>query len=434
MIDREQLTAALGRLDSRDRQILDYSLHRRVPDSDLGELFGGTPEEIARMRADAVGRLAKDLGIERGEDLGGLLKDLLDQATWDEITARLAEERRPADDHTGHRPPGVVGSDRSRRDEEGAGATPPAGEPVAGSPPAAEAAESAAEREPGTVLDILSAGERGARADFRRPGPRRLVAAAAVAALILLPAAVVSLTSGSSVGGANELADSGGDRDTGRFTPEEPAGGPEPFPSEPDSAFDYPVAEIDKASALYDKPDGKVKVRIKAKTDWNTKRVMSVVEQRGEWLAVLAPELDNGEVGWIREDNLATVGTVPWAVHVDLSERRLEVRRGGETTRKASIGVGRADHPTPVGRYAVTDKLKVTDPGSPYGCCAVALTGHQTKLPAGWPGGDRLAMHATPDTSGLGKAVSLGCMRMDPKDAAWLMETLPIGAPVFVEQ
>ena len=60
MIDREQLTAALGRLDSRDRQILDYSLHRRVPDSDLGELFGGTPEEIARMRGAGDVELTTD--------------------------------------------------------------------------------------------------------------------------------------------------------------------------------------------------------------------------------------------------------------------------------------------------------------------------------------------------------------------------------------
>ena len=46
----------------------------------------------------------------------------------------------------------------------------------------------------------------------------------------------------------------------------------------------------------------------------------------------------------------------------------------------------------------------------------LALTGHQTKLPPGWPGGDRLAVHATADLSGLGKQVSLGCMRTDPKD------------------
>ena len=51
-----------------------------------------------------------------------------------------------------------------------------------------------------------------------------------------------------------------------------------------------------------------------------------------------------------------------------------------------------------MGRFAVTDKLRTEDRAdSPYGCCALALTGHQTKLVPGWPGGDRLAIHGTPN-------------------------------------
>jgi lipoprotein-anchoring transpeptidase ErfK/SrfK len=62
----------------------------------------------------------------------------------------------------------------------------------------------------------------------------------------------------------------------------------------------------------------------------------------------------------------------------------------------------------------------------------LALTGHQTRLPAGWPGGDRLAVHATHDLGGLGHRVSLGCMRTDPRDTRWLLGRIPLGAPVFV--
>ena len=65
---------------------------------------------------------------------------------------------------------------------------------------------------------------------------------------------------------------------------------------------------------------------------------------------------------------------------------------------------------------------------------SLSVTGHQTKLPEGWPGGDRLAVHATADLSGLGKAVSLGCMRTDPDDARWMMETVPLGTPVFIDE
>jgi hypothetical protein len=64
----------------------------------------------------------------------------------------------------------------------------------------------------------------------------------------------------------------------------------------------------------------------------------------------------------------------------------------------------------------------------------VALTGHQNQLPDGWPGGDRLAIHATNDVRGLGEAVSLGCMRTDAEDARWLMDSVPLGTPVFISE
>ena len=96
------------------------------------------------------------------------------------------------------------------------------------------------------------------------------------------------------------------------------------------------------------------------------------------------------------------------------------------------IAVGRPGNETPLGRYAVTDKLRTGSAGSPYGGCALALTGHQTKLEPGWPGGDRLAIHGTPSDWTVGKAVSLGCMRAHRRDIQRLLRVVPVGAPVFV--
>ena len=53
-------------------------------------------------------------------------------------------------------------------------------------------------------------------------------------------------------------------------------------------------------------------------------------------------------------------------------------------------------------------------------------------LPADWPGGDRLAIHATRDESSIGKAVSLGCMRVQAAHARWLIDHVPLGTPVFI--
>lgn len=377
MIDREQLATALGRLDPRQREVLDYSLRRRVPDADLDRLLSGSPGDVARLRAAAVEALSGELGVERGDELGDMLKQLLEPATW----ALVARGQDIGHEPAGHRP---------------ARAGPPPAEP-----PRASTAP-------------------------------RVLAGIGAAILVLVPVGVVAALGGGRGGGVPDAGSGPPAPDTRVFAPEQAEASGEPFPTDPQSAFEYPVARTAGKTALFDEPGGKVKARIAGETDWSSPRVLGVVDQRDEWLAVLAPELRNGEVGWVRRADLTSLETVSWSVHADLSKRLLVVRRGARAVRRFRIGVGREGHSTPTGRFAVTDKLRVSDEGSPYGCCVVALTGHQTRLPDGWPGGDRLAVHATSDTSGLGKAVSLGCMRSDPKDARWLMEAVPLGTPVFI--
>ena len=429
MIDREQLADALGRLDPRDREILDYSLHRRVPDEDLGEIFGGTPGDVARLRASAVERLSSDLDVQRGSDLGHMLKELLEPATWD-LVPRSPEPAQPSG---GHRPVGAENLPPALNREVGMGAEPDQiaaePEPVAAEPEPV-VADAVAEPDPdrAPVLGMLSGRrDQGGEGQRRAGAARRTAVATAVAIALLVPAGVVAALSGTDPVDGGEDTESG----TRPFEPLAQAIG-EPFPSDPKSAYQYPTAYVREPTVLYEEPGGKAKVRIAAQTEWNSPRVLGIVKREGSWLAVLAPELENGEVGWIRDDDVDRLESVSWSVHVDLSQRRLVVRRNGKDVRDMKVGVGRSDHSTPTGRFAVTDKLRVSEAGSPYGCCVLALTGHQTRLPVGWPGGDRLAVHATRDTSGLGQAVSLGCMRADPKDAQWMLDTVPLGTPVFI--
>jgi len=211
-------------------------------------------------------------------------------------------------------------------------------------------------------------------------------------------------------------------------------GGPfeAPFPTEePQPITCYSIASPTGETTLYEKPGGKARIKLSPRTEWGSPRILGVVRRRGDWISVQAPELGNGEVAWM-EANRASLDCVRWSMHVDLSRRRLSVERDGTTVRRFEIAVGRKGNPTPKGRFSVTDKLRVTDPGSPYGCCVLALTGHQTRLPASWPGGDRLAIHATRELSSLGRAASLGCMRVTSSQARWLIRTIPLGAPVYV--
>ena len=422
MIDRTQLAEALARLDPRDREVLDYSLRRHVPDEDLAAVFDCGPGEVARMRARAVERLADDLGVQRGADLGHVLTALLDQSTWGAAETVLRPEReRPAE------PPAET-AQPPRAPEQPA-------EPAPSSTPVEPAgAPSARRKEP--VLGMLGDRE-PERTDATAPGAktpgdegRRWWAVASVLIVVLVG---VGLGSVLLLGNDASSTPGAGEQDVGT-RPFEAAESPlgDPFPSDPDSANRYPVATVDGPVQVHDAPGGRRTLRIAPKTEWDSARVLGIVERRGQWLAVLLPELDNGEVGWIHEDDVARLDSVGWAIKANLARRTLVVERDGEVVRELSIGVGREDHPTPTGRFAVTDKLRVNDPNSPYGCCVLALTRHQTQLPVGWPGGDRLAIHATPDLSGLGEAVSLGCLRADPEDARWMMEEVPLGTPVFI--
>lgn len=193
----------------------------------------------------------------------------------------------------------------------------------------------------------------------------------------------------------------------------------------------YLTARLLSATALRARPGGRVLHRLGVRTEFGSRRVLSVTARRPGWLAVIASERPNGRVGWIPERR-ARLGGTDWSIHVDRSARRLTLRRDGRAVRSFPVAVGRPGTETPTGRFAVTDKLHPSDPGSPYGCCALALSGHQTKLIDGWPGGDRLAIHATPNAETVGKAASLGCLRAHTRDIRRLMRTVPVGTPVFV--
>jgi len=100
--------------------------------------------------------------------------------------------------------------------------------------------------------------------------------------------------------------------------------------------------------------------------------------------------------------------------------------------RRIRVAIGRPGSPTPVGRFAVTDKLPGARFSSAYGCCILALSGHQTKLPVGWSGGDRLAIHATNDPQDIGERVSAGCVRGLDIDLRYLMHVVPLGTAVVI--
>jgi hypothetical protein len=191
------------------------------------------------------------------------------------------------------------------------------------------------------------------------------------------------------------------------------------------------VAYLPHGAVLHRSPSGPFVVRIRRKTEFGSPRVLAVVGRRGDWLAVVAPELANGRIAWLNAARGVDVFREPYSIEAFVSRRLLVVRRDGRVVTRTKIAVGRPAAPTPLGRFAVTDKLR-TSGASPYGCCILALSAHQPRIPQGWGGGDRIAIHATPSEETIGEAVSTGCMRAPSGVMRRLVGRIPIGTPVVV--
>jgi L,D-transpeptidase catalytic domain len=186
---------------------------------------------------------------------------------------------------------------------------------------------------------------------------------------------------------------------------------------------------------LRNQPGGPVTMTLGAATEFGSRRVLGVAVRRGPWLGLVTSERPNGRLAWVRRGHGGLrLRRTRYALHGDLSERRLELRRDGRAVRRLRVAIGGPGAPTPTGRYAITDKLDGSSFGPYYGCCILALSGHQPNLPAGWPGGDRLAIHGTDAPGTIGTASSAGCLRAADSNLRALMRRVPLGTPVFVHR
>jgi hypothetical protein len=213
--------------------------------------------------------------------------------------------------------------------------------------------------------------------------------------------------------------------------PQATAEQPWPWPQPPGAV--HSIAVVRDSVPLRARPNGRVIARVGPRTEFGTPRALSVAARRGRWLGVVATELPNGKLGWVHRRNTGLrVRRTAYSLHADLSRRRLELRKGGRVVRHLTVGIGAPGSETPTGRFAVTDKLSGPSYSTSYGCCILALSGHQPNLPAGWRGGDRLAIHGTTSPATIGDAGSAGCLRAADADLSILMRRVPLGTPVFI--
>lgn len=203
----------------------------------------------------------------------------------------------------------------------------------------------------------------------------------------------------------------------------------------PSKGFTYARVRDGHSVAVSRHPGGSPFRRLPAYTEMGSRRNLAVIRVRPDWVAVAPTMKRNGHSVWIRRDdeNVVFVRTM-YSVKIDLSRRQLTLRRGTHVIRRLPVAVGRPGSSTPAGRFAVTDKLNGRALSPYYGCCVLALNGHQPNLPAGWSGGSRLAIHGTNAPASIGTAASAGCPRARDRDLRVMMRLLPPGTPVFVRR
>jgi hypothetical protein len=193
--------------------------------------------------------------------------------------------------------------------------------------------------------------------------------------------------------------------------------------------------KVTRTQLLRTRPDaaGRLVGRAGRTTAYGGPTILPILKARGDWVAVVSPFRKNNKLAWTKVDGDAAFVAVEYSIAIRLHTRDIVVRKDGKVIRRFRAAIGQPTHPTPPGRYAVTDGL-IFSPKvrGPYGCCALVLSARQVKLPAGWTGGDRIAIHGTPNKQSIGLAASLGCLRVGDEASRWLVRKVPPGTTVII--
>lgn len=173
-----------------------------------------------------------------------------------------------------------------------------------------------------------------------------------------------------------------------------------------------------------------VLARLSPRTPLGSPRVLLAVGRAAGWVEVELPTRPNGSVGWVAAGQVR-LEPVPGRITVDLAARRMTILLDGTLVADTTVGIGTAQDPTPRGRFYVTDRVRPTSPGGPYGAFALGLSAHSPTLSEFGGGDGQVGIHGTNEPSSIGQAQSHGCVRV-PAAVASLLAEVPLGTPVLI--
>ena len=106
-------------------------------------------------------------------------------------------------------------------------------------------------------------------------------------------------------------------------------------------------------------------------------------------------------------------------IYINLSSRKLFLKENNIVTHYFPVAVGKPSTPTPSGEFSILSKI--LNPGGVLGSRWMQFTRYQHGI------------HGTNQPWLIGKAVSLGCVRMYNKDVEVLYSKVNIGTPLTIK-
>jgi lipoprotein-anchoring transpeptidase ErfK/SrfK len=160
-------------------------------------------------------------------------------------------------------------------------------------------------------------------------------------------------------------------------------------------------------------------------------RVLLVKSRRPGWEEVYLPSRPNESTGWVT-DSEVTLANDPYRIQISLDEHKLTVWKNGRLIGADPAGVGTAETPTPTGRFYLVELLRQPDPSGPYGPYAFGLSAFSNVLFSFGGGPGEIGIHGTDVPSGIGTAISHGCIRLSTRAITHWAHILPLGTPVVI--
>ena len=165
--------------------------------------------------------------------------------------------------------------------------------------------------------------------------------------------------------------------------------------------------------------------RVTDETVFGSRTRLAVVAGRGEWLQVSTETAGDRRRAWIRASDVRLRDT-GYRLVVSAGRARPSWVDGSRVVFRTRVAVGSTAQPDahrPVQRHRqargppLRQRLRLLHPRD--------LRRPGGKLPANWPGGNRIALHGTNSPASLGQPVSTGCVRVAERRLRRLMRKRP---------